>query len=170
MGRQVRCLDFPPCAHLPFFQPQSTRAGLATPPVPPGLERSHCVQVFKQKLNRSGRKRASARKRIDEFRTSGIKGEQQERGQRKRGSVGRADTCSVMLTLVRSKLYPNAECGEKENLRFSGSSSHNQTFLQGLISLWFSSVPSALLVASPGNVSSVSSSLLGSETLCVFSP
>ena len=64
-------------------------------------------------MNRSGRKSASARKRIGEFRTSRVKGEQQERGQRKRGCVGRADACSVMLTLVGGKVDPNAESVEK---------------------------------------------------------
>lgn len=43
-------------------------------------------------------------KRIGEFMTSRAKGEQQERGQRKTGCVGRVDPCSVVLTLVRGKL------------------------------------------------------------------
>lgn len=55
----------------------------------------------------------SSRKRIGEFRTSRVKGEEQERGQRKRGRVGRADACSVMLTLAGGRLDPNAESVER---------------------------------------------------------
>lgn len=48
------------------------------------------------------------------------------------------------VTLVGGKFDPKAEGVEK--LSFSGLlSSHKQILLQGLISLWFSSLPSALL-------------------------
>lgn len=55
----------------------------------------------------------SGRRRIGEFRTSRVKGEQQKRGQRKKGCVGRADTYSVMLALVGGKLDRNVESVEK---------------------------------------------------------